>query len=377
MISGKTLGLRRRGLVEHQLDRLQEIGAGDGQGLAELEQGTPVTDADRQALAARKEAVRGDLARERMRAGSLKYTRKKRSELGWKAERTKYERDRTRRERRSVAYLSDADRSRDQMELLEEELAGLLRDPASQSRDERIRHATDQLETMKQLVGVRRAYHTVSRRRYLVRRKREQLIAEGGDTQTIDKELEAADRAFHSIKVASGQLREKGRLLARLGPQAQALASTEPSDADRPEIVSEARDVAAVLGASAELMAQSSSPERASALQSNYERLEQELREEGAAVESALSALANEQADIQRTQAGSSRGPSWQERVRAIQEEQAQLRAQWRAALEQRLDSARRLLHVRQSVFALRDEAIEAELGREIALIERMLLRLG
>jgi hypothetical protein len=66
------------------------------------------------------------------------------------------------------------------------------------------------------------------------------------------------------------------------------------------------------------------------------ERLPQELREERLAVEGAVSALANEYAHIQTTQASSSSGPSWQQRLQDIREEQRQLLAQWRA----RLDSA-------------------------------------
>jgi hypothetical protein len=153
-----------------------------------------------------------------------------------------------------------------------------------------------------------------------------------------------------------------------------ALDAMDPTRADWEQaVLEEAHDVDEVLNEWEELLHQSPSPERAAGLQSSFARLQQELREERAAVEAAVSALANESAYIQTTQAGSSSGPTWQERLRAIHEEQLALQANWRARLQERLDSARQQLALMRRVERFRDEASEAELAREIALLEREL----
>ena len=300
--------------------------------LVDLEQGTPGTDADRLAREERTKELRANLELERARARRLKHARGKRAIPEAWAAKVEYDRKLRQRLRRTAAHLADRERPRDPQELLEDELGRLLRDPSSQHRDARVRHLTEQIDTMKKLVEVRRKQHRASHRRYHAQRKLEKALAGGRDTSELGRDLERATQEEHALRLERAQLRARERSLARVGGAASA----------------------------AELASSSA-------------RLEQELREERAAVEVAASALANEQARIQATQAGSSRGPSWQERLRAIQEEQVQLRAQWRAGLEERLDSARRRLRVRQSVFALHDQAIEAELGREIALLERHL----
>jgi hypothetical protein len=64
-----------------------------------------------------------------------------------------------------------------------------------------------------------------------------------------------------------------------------------------------------------------------------------------------------------------------EERLRAIQEEHVQLRARWRAGLEERIDNARWQLAAVRSIERFHDEALEADLRREIALLERELQR--
>jgi hypothetical protein len=185
--------------------------------------------------------------------------------------------------------------------------------------------------------------------------------------------------------VDEARLREFERQLAeglvndqRLAEIERALDAMDPTDADWEQaVLDEAHDVDATLREWEELLRESPSPERAAGLQSRFERLQQELREERLAVEGAVSALANEYASIHTTQASSSSGPNWQQRLRAIREEQGLLLAQWRARLEARLDDARRELDAMRSVDRLRDEDVEAELARQIALLERELQSAG
>jgi hypothetical protein len=380
--------------------------------LAELEKSTPATDAGRRALEERKKELRNNLNVERKRASDLKGIRRKRADPEEREENARYHRNLQRRLLRYPAHLADTERPRDALELLEEELADLRQEAPSESRDARIEHLTDQIDTQKKLVEVRRKYERARDRRHGARRARDMRIAEEGDPSEFDKKLEQAEREMHAARVEIAQLRVRERLLAGLeetpwadAPGAvnegrlreferqlldglendqqlahieRALDQMEPTHADLQEaVLDEAHDVDETLAEREELMRQSPSPERTARLQSSFERLQQELREERVAVEAAVSQLANQYAFIEQTRAGSSRGPTWQERLRAIHQEQVQLRAQRRAGLSARLDSAWRQLNLLRSVEAFRDEAVEADLTREIALLERELQDAG
>jgi hypothetical protein len=152
----------------------------------------------------------------------------------------------------------------------------------------------------------------------------------------------------------------------------------EPTAADwRDAVLDEAYDVDESLNDHEDLLRQNPSLERTAELQSSFERLQRELREERVAVEGAVFALANEYAYLEQTRAGSSSGPTWQERLRELHQEQLELRANWRARLRTRLDSLRRELDVRQRLPRFSDEAAEAELAQQIALLERELRNAG
>jgi hypothetical protein len=265
---------------------------------------------------------------------------------------------------------------------------------------------------MRKLVEARKKRPTVKERRRRARLARETLSAKGQDTSEPDKTFEQADREYRALRTEIAQLRVSEALLAlldgtpwahapgsmdearlreferqladglenelQLAAIERALDAMDPSYTDgQHAVLDEARDVDEILREWEELLQQRPSPERGAGFQSSYERLQRELREERDAVEGAVAALANEYANIQTTQAGSSSGPSWQQRLLAIHREQLQLRAQWRARLEDRLGRARRQLDLIRSVERLRDEAVEAELAREIALLDRELQNAG
>jgi hypothetical protein len=380
--------------------------------LGELEKAKPARDAERQAHEKKKHELRAELDLERKRAKALKSYNKKRSDPEWREERAKYQRAQGHRLLRSPTYLADTERARDRLELLEAELAGLAHAPPSQSRDERMHHLEEQIKTMKRLVELRREARMLMQQRRRMGDTREMLIAKGEGTSEIHQKIEQTAKDLHANRIQRAQLRVKERLLALLdrtpwsdAPESvdearlreferqlaagleseqqladieRALDAMDPTDADWEEAVrEEAHDVDETLRAREALLRQSPSRERAAGLQSSSERLRRELREERLAVEAAVSALTNEYASIHTTQASSSSGRTWQQRLQDIREEQDQLLAQWRARLRERLESARRELNAMRSVERFRDEETEAELAGQIALLERELQSAG
>jgi paraquat-inducible protein B len=134
----------------------------------------------------------------------------------------------------------------------------------------------------------------------------------------------------------------------------------------------EAEDVDALLRALAESLEKSPSPERTAALESGLQALQNELRGERGAVEAADFALANEHASLIQTlgQPGSSQHAASAQRIAEVQQQRIQLRIDWRERMQRRLEAARQELRDLQSVPGLRDETLEAEVARKIALLE-------
>ena len=373
--------------------------------LAELDTDTSATGADGRVLEERRNELRAKLKLERSRQSHLKYMRRMRAAPVRRKELEQHNLARKHRIPRRGAVVG---RARGRPVLLEEELARRLQEFPSESRDARIHHLTDQIETMKQMMALLRQYARVKQGRLKYRKERENLLAVGGDTSEIGRKLEQAKRDCQAFSLELAKLRVRARQLARLdadpGADApgsvdearlhefegqlaagladeQALAGIERGldamelpHADWDAVLVEVDDL---LSEPEELTRQGALPDRAGRLESSYARLERELRGERAAMEVAVSELANESAYIQTTQASSSSGASWQERLSRIREEEEGLRAHWRAGLRARLDSARRQLDLLRSVQAFRDEDVEAELVREIALLERELQRAG
>ena len=379
---------------------------------AELKQDKPATDADRRAHQMKEQELRANLKRERKRERDLKHLRKKRADPEAREEGSKHDRALGHRLLRTPAYLADTERPRDPLELMEDELASRYQEPPSESRDARIHHLTEQIETTKKLVELRREIRRLKEKRRGARKRREKRLGEGQDTGAIDEKLGQIELELRAVRIEIAQRRVRARLLTLLdatpwagAPESvdearlreferqlaegigagleneqqlvdieRALDIMDPTHADlQGAPLDEAQDVEEVLSERQGLMRQSPSPGRAAGLDSSYERLRQELREGRAALAAALFGLANEHAHIQTTRAGSSSGSGWEERLRALQEEQGRLSAHWRASLQARLESARRQLELIRLVEAFRDEAIEVELAREIALLEHEL----
>jgi hypothetical protein len=70
-------------------------------------------------------------------------------------------------------------------------------------------------------------------------------------------------------------------------------------------------------------------------------------------------------------------GPTWQERLQTIRQEQNKLIADWRARLSARLNDARQRREDMRRVPRLHDEDSERALTREIDLLERELQNTG
>jgi hypothetical protein len=82
--------------------------------------------------------------------------------------------------------------------------------------------------------------------------------------------------------------------------------------------------------------------------------------------------LANQHAAQSATlpRPGSSRHAEGIQRLNALQAGRVQLRLDWQTQMQRHLDLARRALRTAQSIDRLRDPAIEADLARQIALLE-------
>jgi hypothetical protein len=356
-------------------------------------------DAERGPLAEKIKELTAKLAEERKRARDAKHARKKRATPEGHGDGD------------GTGDLPDAKRPRDRLKLLEEELADVRDDDIAdmldippERREARIEYLTQKIETTKNLSRARSQYARTVRIARSRRLEREQRMAEGGDTSNLDQEIARLDQELVALRIEMAQARtddllldllEGGSWLERLsaadeaplheierdlaqGVDAEQLAEIErrldemePTDAALQEsVLHEARDVEATVQEYEALLHGSASPQRDAAFESSYQRLQKELRDERQAVEAAQAALTNEYANVQTTQASSSSGATWQQRLGEIGEELRQLHAQWRARMQGRLDAARGRLDAMRRAGGPRDEAAEAALAREIALLD-------
>jgi hypothetical protein len=405
-----------RELKSHQLDydHSNEILALERE-LVELEERSPNTAAERVALENQKRLLSERIAGEKEKLTNRKYRRKQRTEPEKRRRDRLLSNEAERRRLRSKTYQADAERPRDRLELLEQELAELHQTPESESRDERIQHLTELIESKKRLVALNREAKAIEARKRYWKRTLAALVSRGPDTSNGQQKLAAAERDQIAVRTKQAQQQVKIALLealdrtawtdapravdeARLRELEQQLAEGALDDRQLTEIerelgaadepldeeffeqvwresaaqeaaLHESQDVDSALSALVVLLQRSPSPERDAGLHSGFQRLQQELREERSALEAVNFELVNEFAHIQTTQASSSSGATWQQRLKAIQDEQARLREQWRARLQARLDHARQRLDAMRRVPRLSDEAAEAELASEISLL--------
>jgi hypothetical protein len=133
----------------------------------------------------------------------------------------------------------------------------------------------------------------------------------------------------------------------------------------------EADDVDAALQGLFESWERSPSPERTAAVESGLQVLQNELRQERAAVETSDFELANLHAFLSQTLGGpgSSHYAAGAQRLADVQQQRIQLRRDWRERMQRRLHTARQELQTLQSRGA-RDGLAEAELAQKIALLE-------
>jgi hypothetical protein len=376
---------------------------------AKLERRPPTSEVEQAAFAARKAELAQQIP---VLEKSLRRTRRQLAAPGAREKKRAYDKALRGRPLQTRTHRADTTRPRDPLELLEAELAGLLQTHPSESRDTRIQHLTERIDTMKQLVELRRERARIKGKLSRTRSARDELSAIGGDTRELDGRLEQLGLQMRAVRIEIAQLRVREHFLALLDetPWAhapgfvdeaqlreferqlaegavneqqlagieQALDAMDPTPADLQEaVLDEADDVDEVLSEREELLQQRLSPERAARLQASFERLQKELREARVAVDAAVASLANQYAFIEQTGASSSSGPTWRERLRAIHQEQLDLQENWRASLRARLGSAREQIDLMRRIPRFRDEAREAELAREIALLEGELQKAG
>jgi hypothetical protein len=320
--------------------------------------------------------------------------------------------DRAERARlRTGSYVADSQRPRDPVDLMTEELVRLREQPASASRDQRIAYLTEAVQVLEALAAIRRKEGYDRANLAKARARREELIGQGKDTSKADQSIariaqrQEARKAERKRLLAqtlllglrevrhrkAGQgaeearLRELEQLLGdattfdeqRLNQLERELAEmlhdeSEPLDAEFFEQIwreAEAQDAAPP---APEPPPRSPSPARAAAEESGFRALEDELRAERSAFESEDMDLANQHAAQSEMLPGpgSSRHAAGMQRLEALNAARLQLRKDWRQQMQNRLDTARQRLRDLQSNPQWRDEAVEADLAQQIALLE-------
>jgi hypothetical protein len=131
----------------------------------------------------------------------------------------------------------------------------------------------------------------------------------------------------------------------------------------------EAQDVDAQLSALVESL-RSPSPEREVAVASNLLALQNELRQVRSDVQEKDILFDKEQQLLSEalSRPGASGDP---QRLADVHRERTQLRMEWGRQIQRRLETTQQGLRMVQSQNSLRDPEIEAELARQIAMIER------
>jgi hypothetical protein len=316
-------------------------------------------------------------------------------------------------------YVNDTGRPRDRRELLEQELEDLEQLPDSPTRDVLIERATARLDALKRMDELRRLVRHVMRAISRARQKKNQLVRESKETTKVERRLAELDAELRRLRAGLLMERTLELLIARQendaagnetspGPDEARLRAIEReiessvlddgrlSELERElgqtELIDEeflngiwheagehrsedGSDVDETLRLIEELLPRIPSPERTTELQSSLDRLRNELNEERDRFEANQFALINELAYIQATLAapGTSQRGNSVARLQQIQHELVQLRVEWETRIQTRLDDVRGQLRDLRSQTRLRDEEIEAELGRAIAMLEHEL----
>ena len=394
--------------------------------IVELTERSPSTDAGRQQIEEEQRALSAKLSKLRTARRSRESHRRKRADpKGW-AERLRHARERWRKTFRTEDYLADTERPRDTLELMEGELAARRQEAGSGRLDERTEYLAEHIAAIKAMTARRRNHSRLQSALAYARTRRAELVDAGRETQEIDQKILRLVRERDASRSRIFQLRLREKVLERLDGTAsrdapnesdetrlreferelepaatghlgegrlreiqQELGESELIDAEFLESIwreaeaesgahpiqqtvqDEAEDLDALLR-DLESSGKRPSPERSATGEAGLRALQRELREERSAVEAADFALANEQAFLSQMLGGpgSSHHAAAAQRLVELQQRRLQLRSEWRERMQGRLDAARQALQVIQGIERLRDEGVEAELARKIALLE-------
>jgi hypothetical protein len=324
---------------------------------------------------------------------------------------------------RTKSHLADSERPRDPIERVEEELAALHEQPASAGRDQRITHLTAALQTLKGLTNVRRGEANARAVLHKARTQRKELMDQGKNTTEIDQKItrvmneqearktERAELRAHALLLGMREARRKNpREIDEVRFRAFEQAFADPATVDEQRLGNFERELAEILrdesdtldaeffdeiwreaaaegeaqqetahGANPAAPARDQSPWRspsfepaAAAAEPGFRALQIELRAQRIAFEMEDMELANQHAA--QSQAlpgpGSSRHAEGVRRLQELEAARLQLRMDWRRLMQDRLDLARQELRTTQSIERFRDEATEADLARQVALLE-------
>jgi hypothetical protein len=314
--------------------------------------------------------------------------------------------DRARYRRKS--YLADSQRRRDPIELMEDELVRLREQPASASRDQRITYLTEAVRTLESLAETRRALKNGANLLLKADARRKKLLDEAKNTGKVDEKIARVTKEQEARKAEHTSLRAHALLLGlvetrrRRGPQAiedarlRAFeqAFSDPKTVDEQQLRNFEHELAGILqddsdtldadffdaiwreaeaeDAAPQETGHDTSPEPLGAEGSGVQALKNALRAERSAFEMEIEDLIHQHAA--QSQAlpgpGSSHHAEGVQRLRALEAAHLSLRERWRQQMRNRLDLARQELRAEQSRSQYRDSTVEADLGRQIALLE-------
>jgi hypothetical protein len=325
---------------------------------------------------------------------------------------------------RSHAYVNDPERPPDEIDKLTAEIDELGRLPRSAERDARIELLEKDRNLLLQLVKDRRALLYTNTKLKRERSHRKQLLEDSKDTSAIDEKIAEIESDASELRAAIRQNRVRAAVrgqretvpapdndaylsdiereldasavdparLAELerelhleitreiddGPLPEffeALWSDGESEEERLEepVAAETAAIDDTRAQVAEYLAMPPSPERTARVHSSVERLRGEINEERARLRSLDTVLSQDYAALVLARQSSSRGSAIDAELQELRDARTHLRIKWQQNMQRRLAQAQSLLLGFQSNPRFRDDAVEAELARQIALYDNEL----
>jgi chromosome segregation ATPase len=344
---------------------------------------TQATGGKRPELVARRKELRADISAERTRRNVRRSDRKKIGDSNYN--------EMKRTEKRRLP---------ETLERMKEELSELREQPDSPSRAERITHLENAIETATQLIEVRRKIKNGEMALVRARKKHNERIKHGEDTSDIVPTIAQLEHDLGLRRAERTRLRAQALLLGLVQAQrrnelddqdaafVQEIESmlADPATMDERRLTEIARATADTIRGEADALDEAffdeiwgggrhdGAPDGApqETAPNDVESLDEELQAILASLmEPDPEAVPEPGSPVQRTEPP--RNPDETGPSNDPPERDTQLRMEWKRRIEERLKDARDQLQIMQSIDRYRNESIEADLLREIAVLEQHL----